>query len=237
MKINKVTLIGVVLAFMFSIVKMQAQSSNQAYEILEASIGHLDEKKGFALHFEGVAYELQKPLEIFSMPSYKVFRGGYLYVQGDKYELKLANTGAISNGVIYLVTDELNKMVYVDSINRSHKDETQYGVSLTEFLDKNIKDENIKLEGEEMVKGDLCYKIKAGMNIHEKDTHVLYYIGKKDKKLKMMAEWVNGSYTVYWIRSIGKAPSGHNYDFGFPTTQVEDLEGYKVFDFRYINLN
>lgn len=217
-----------------------AQNPSSAEQVFYEAMKPMLEGKNFALRFEVIAPDLDKPLELFAAPEYKRYRGAYLYVDGDKMDMKFPELSAVSNGILSLVSFDENRLLMIDSVqhNKSGSQAQAPEIALANFAKNNIDTSQIEILGEEMVAGDQCYKLRILMDMHfdEKQnahTEVLYWISKDKKKLVMFSEKTGQKYKSYLVKSLGKAPEGHNYNFYFPKEKRTELMGYRVMDMRY----
>lgn len=201
-------------------------------KLLDKALGGALGQNNMSITFEGIAYSQQDPVAIFNLPVYEVIRGGYVYVDGKKYEMKLGSMKAISDGQIMVVADEVSKTLYIDSLRTLPADSV---VPLVERLvSENFGEGNLSYIGKEKVNGKMCHKIKSSFS-NQFNTHVYYWIEVATDKLYLMAEWQNVGYDIYWFNNIGKAPSNYDYSVNLPNTELDTYYGYNVIDNRFIN--
>jgi hypothetical protein len=188
----------------------------------------------FAIHFEGVSYGLRDPLDIFGQPSYKVFRGGYLYCDQQKSEMNLAGMKSLCDGKVIVLIDEVNKLVMIDSVNvNANADATQVEAMMQKMVPQYTKGATISYKGTQKVKGRLCHVLSATLNAATEPQASLYYLTVKESELVLMAEKREALYDVYWIGGIGKAPAKHNYTIHLPKRELRTWYGYEVTDLRF----
>ncbi len=204
-------------------------------EVIGGAFKDLDLEKGFAMYFHKIAYGLSSPEQLFSAPAGQVLNDGHVICQGDKFDVKAGFMQGISNGEIYLVVNELERMVIVDSVHYEVHQTDTLRQAFMQFLEQSMPDDAIKLEGEKVVAGDLCHVVRSDMTFEGEATHVYYYVRKSDLKLVLFAEYDGQMYTSYLVKKIGPAPKRHDYSFTFPEEEQTEFMGYKVFDFRYAN--
>jgi hypothetical protein len=234
-KVLKLLLViwGVFLAELQSSAQTNAGIQQEAMDLLDKAFAPVNNSETYGITFETIAYELKNPVDIFSLPGYKVHKGGYLYVSKNKYELKLPHVKAISNGVLSLMTDELNKVLYIDSVKSMNEIQEGREQDVKDLFNKNFRDQKLSIEKEETVSGEKCHRIKSTMLVNGVSAEMIWWVSKSGK-LIMYAEKSGSGYTVFLIKNIGKVPAGHKFDFYFPREEKQELLGYKVFDFRYI---
>ncbi|MFL5730432.1 MAG: hypothetical protein ACJ75J_13170 [Cytophagaceae bacterium] len=211
----------------------QQKDDQQAFDILNTAMGNIgNEDNNTSMYFEGIAFGIQNPLTVFTLPAYKVHRGGFMLTEGKKFEIQLGIMKALCDGKIMVIIDEQSKSMVIDSV-RDHvpglEDQTP---DIQKMLEENIGVGNLKYEGKETVNGKLCHKIKASYS-DELKTHVYYWVEVTKNQLLLMAEWQTNAYDVYWIRKMGKCPKGHVFAVNIPKREIETLYGYEVFDMRF----
>lgn len=219
------------------IAKAQAkQDDSLAYRLLDNAFGKDIESGNAGIWFESIAYGIKDPKGIFSLPVYQVIKGGFLFMDGKKYEMQLGIVKALSDGKIMVMVDESSKMMYVDSVRTS----MAMGDSMPDvnkLMEEIIGGEGtLGYAGMETVNGKRCHKIKASVTDAE-HTHVYYWVEEGTGKIYLMAEWQNGAYNVYLFRSVGKAPKGHEYTIYLPEKEIDTYHGYTVIDNRFITIH
>ena len=203
--------------------------------ILDKAYGQL--KSGnVGFYFEGLAFNVKKPLDIFTLPSYKVYRGGYYYTNGNKFEMNLGRMKAISNGKVMLMIDEVQHEIIIDSIRvaLTDKDAEVNDALLQQALGFTWKgDPQLEYAGKEKVKGHTCHVLRTKWDNSLKMSSV-YYIDQHSNKMVLMADKHADGYDVYWIKKIDKAPAKHDYSVFIPNKEVNKLYGYQVTDMRFV---
>lgn len=222
--------------YFFSVLNIQAQKQedSKAIDILNKSMGVIVNEEGsMAVYFEGIAYGVTKPEDIFSIPSYKIFRGGFMINDGKKFEVQLGLMKALCDGKVMVMIDESAKTMVVDSLREKMPGFNQMP-DIEKIMNENFAEGVFKYEGTEMIKGKQCYKVKSEFP-SDATKHVYYYVETSSDKLLLIAEWQGGSYDVYWIKRISKAPTNHIYSVNLPAKELDNFYGYEVYDFRYIS--
>jgi uncharacterized protein YodC (DUF2158 family) len=207
--------------------------NNKAFALLEKAMGPIGTEERMALHFEGLSFGLASPTGIFSQPVYKVYRGGYMYNDGKKFEVQLGVIKALCDGNIMVVVDEQSKTMIVDSLRSSVPGFADQAPDIEKLISQEIGDADLKYEGTETVNGRNCHRIRAQYKDKDKASHILYYIEEKSGKLLLISEYQQGAYDCYWIKKIGKAPENYQYTIHIPGKEMEKLYGYEVYDFRF----
>lgn len=211
----------------------QAQQDNKAVELLQKSLGFIWEQGDYALYFEGIAYSIDDPKKIFSLPVYKVNRGGFVIVKDNKYEMRLGLMKAVSDGKLMVSVDEQSKMIVIDSVRKSSStDSLVIDNDLAGFVDESLLDVTLSYEGTEKVNNVSCHKVKA-LYSKEENLFVYYWIEESTNRLLLMGEHQNNYYDAYWFRKIERAPKNHVFTLNIPVKRLETLHGYDVSDFRY----
>ena len=225
----------------FGICQLQAQAVNDslAYRLLDNAFGKDIESGNASIYFESIAYGIKDPKAIFTLPVYEIIKGGFLCVEGKKYEMQLGIVKALSDGKLMVMVDESSKMMYVDSVRSSISmpglDSTLEMPDMNKLMDEMIGGEGaLSYVGIENIIGKRCHKIKASISDAE-HTHVYYWVEEISKKIYLMAEWQNNAYNVYLFRSVGKAPKAHEYAIYLPEKEIENYHGYTVIDNRYVS--
>lgn len=214
-------------------------SEKQSLQLLENAFMTRMEKSNIAINFEGISFGLKDPQAIFSLPSYKMYRGGHVYISGKKMEIKLGLMNCISDGHIFLMSDEQNQTIYIDSVERKVlMQPLQKETPMPDFWDsfeELVGKGELLYEGQEMVNGTKCHKIKA--QYATGNIHAIFWVAVQTGQLYLMAEWQNKSYDVYWVKSIKDAPTKYSYTINLPQKTMTDFHGYEVFDNRFSGKN
>lgn len=211
----------------------QNEMDPQALKIMEKAMAPLENEKGSAIYFEGLAYGVKEPSAIFTLPAYQVFRGGFLFQEGKKFEMQLGMMKGLSDGKTMVMVDEISKVMYVDSVRRESPIKGERP-DIAELLKKHIGESSLKYSGKEKVKGIECHKIEALSKAEERTIPIIYWVDVKNNQLVLMADKQNDLYNVYWIKSMGLPPKGHDYSVKLPAKELEKFHGYEVIDQRYI---
>ena len=222
------------LLFISSLVLAQTDPNKEkALDLLHKSFGGLGEKENYAIHFEAIASGLQEPKDIFKLPVYKIYKGGHLYCDGNKFEISTSGVKALCDGKLVVAINEMAKSMVIDSLRRPKNEDSQKEIDIAKRFGHDFDDMTIKYQGTEKINGKQCHKIYVYLPDNPK-YHVFYWIEVSTEKLYLMAEWQEKSYEVYWIRKIGKAPSNYVYNVNVPKKEIDKLYGYEVFDMRFI---
>lgn len=215
----------------------QTEEEKKAYALLDKAFGGFNEtNSNVGLYFEGIAYGISDPVKIFTMDVYRIVRGGFMFVDGDKYEMQLGTVKTLCDGSISTVIDEVSKTMIIDSV-RKESTYKNFGDSLNinNLISQTFGDSRLSYLGEETINGHKCHKIKAGINGGAMDkSHILYWIGMATSQLYLMAEWQNKGYDVYWFSKTGQAPKEHSYKIYLPKKELTTYYGYNVIDNRYL---
>lgn len=212
--------------------KAQVAVDSTAFKILDKALGPIMDDDGASIYFEGIAYELKNPTDIFTLPVYKVFRGGYWIMSGNKFEMRMGDLKGLSDGQIMVLVQEQEGLMYVDSVRNGPLLKGEEMPDIGEVLQSQISDAGYTYLGVETLEGVRCHKIRADISAEDK-THVIYWVAVDTEKLFLMAEWSNESYTTYWVKSIGKAPKNYSFDIHLPVETIESYMGFQVIDMRY----
>jgi hypothetical protein len=233
-KMNLYKLFVLAIIALFSLVPSAiAQHDQQAVAIMEKAMGPLGtEADKLGIYFEGIAFGIAQPKQIFSLPTYQVYRGGFFVADGKKFEIQLGVMKALCDGKLMVIVDENSKTMIVDSLRDKTPGDYNEVPDLGKLMDENFGESVFAYKGKEVINGKSCHKIKAEF---PKDTssHVYYWVQEDNNKLLLIGEWQGSSYDVYWIKKITQAPKDHVYAVNLPKKELEDFYGYQVFDFRY----
>lgn len=233
MKLNKFIILFV-LTSLLGIRNADAQDIGDtvAFRILDKALGFIIDGDGATINFDGLAYGLSNPKDIFTLPAYKVYRGGYWIMNGTKFEMKMGDIKGLSDGKLMVIVNEQDGIMYIDSVRTGPLVKGEEMPNMEDILFSEVGDIVYTYNGIESVYGEKCHSIRGEMKGPE-NIHVLYWVGEKSNKLVLMAEWAEDSYNVYWIRSIGKAPLNHKYDIYLPSTELDKYLGLQVIDMRF----
>lgn len=232
--LRQVVLIVVLIISTMTGVRAQ-QIDSMAMSLLDEALGFIIEENSGAIYYETIARDLEDPLEIFTLPLYRVDKGGYWFFDGDRFEMVAGDIKALCDGKLLTLIDEENRFMYIDSVRLEPLLDVEGEISgFDEFIDRQFGQGNATYLGEEIVKGKPCHKIKAYMEKQAGD-YVLYWIDKAGMQLVLMAEKAESVYTVYEIKSVGKVPEDHSYKIVLPGHEIVDFYGFKVVDMRFMS--
>jgi hypothetical protein len=205
-------------------------------DLLEKALGRL-RSGDFAIYFEGISYGLKQPLDIFTAPVYKVYRGGYYFNSGDKLEMNLGGMKALSDGQVTVLIDVINKQIMIDSVHQIplSSDDPKKEQELFEKAMGIKIGEGVALQflGRQKIKGKSCLVVSGSIK-GTPGQQSLYYITEKDNQLLMMAEKQKLGYDVYWLDRISASPPKHSYAVNVPKKELQKLGGYEVTDMRFV---
>jgi hypothetical protein len=208
------------------------QRKEKSYAILDKAFGPIGDVENYAIYFEGIARNLKNPLEIFSLPVYKIYRTGHIYIMGKKFEIEMGEIKALSDGKLMVVINEDMRSLVIDSLRENYSDEKTDLADVKELFGDYNSEDILTYMGTEVVNKKECHKIKAAPKDNS-SMYVYYWVEVSSGKLLLMAEYMENSYDVYWIRKIGKSPEGYPFFVNVPKTEVKKLYGYEVFDMRF----
>lgn len=211
--------------------KYDGSIDEKAYKILDKAIGDVFTSQNIGIYFEGIAFGIKKPEEIFTLPVYKVFRGGYLFVKDDKFEIELGLMKTICDGNVMVVVDEQSKTMLIDSV-RNKELEIKYE-ELESLVGKDFKDGTLVYNGIVAVNNVKCHKITSVVKNNSSSVDITYWVDVATENLYLMAENQNASYNVYWFNKVGKAPLNHTYQFFLSKKTMTSFQGYSVIDNRF----
>lgn len=217
---------------------LHAADDSLAYRLLDNAFGKTVMSGNAGIWFESIAYGVKEPKDIFSLPVYQVVKGGFLFMDGNKYEMQLGAMKALSDGKLMVVVDEQSKTMYVDSVSRAgFSPDSADALQVKKMFDGMTGGEaKFDYAGIEILNGKRYHKIKAVADDADK-TQVHYWIEEASGKMYMMAEQQNAAYNVYVFRSVGKAPKAHEYVVHLPQKEIDTYYGYTVIDNRFIKIN
>jgi hypothetical protein len=231
---------GVVKVFcvllLFSYSTYAQQGNIDPLKILENAMSKLQEPD-YVIYYEGLALGTNSPTAIFTMPKYKIYRGGYFIVDNEKFELSLGLFKGLSDGKLVVYINEAEKSIMIDSVRATPLVETGDADPMVEYakmMDFDMQNIKFNYEGKEKVNGHLCYKIKS--NEHGKEKRfACYYVKVKDSKILLMSDFNGVAYDNFWIKEIKNAPKNHKFDIkNIPNTEISTLAGYKATDMRFV---
>lgn len=231
---NKIIILGFYISVcVLGFYKASAQQQQDARQIVDKAMNKIGTGK-FAIYFEALGYGLKKPQEIFSLPAYKVYKGGYFYNDDKRFELSTGIFKGVSDGNLMVFINEEEKSMVIDSVRNTIPTDEEPTLDMFMRVAPDIAS-NVSFvhDGKEILKGTECYRIKTSSS---KDQAIVsyYYISIKDNKLVMMADYHDQKYDVYWIRKITSPPVSYNYEVKIPKKEVSSLYGYEVFDMRFM---
>ncbi len=231
----KLKMIAVLLVVISTATIAQTSSGReQAEKILDKAIGEVFASESIGISFEGIAYGINKPEDIFTLPVYKVYRGGYLFVNKDKYKVELGLMKSVSDGNVTVMVDEQSKTMIVDSVR---KEQTAGTDDISALINEDFKESTLEYLGEVMINNHKCYKIISHVKGEKTATEVGYWVDVASGQLYLMSEKQNDICNVYWFGKVGKAPEGYNYTVFLPKKQLTTFHGYTVVDNRFSEIN
>jgi|GEM_PF-1585626 len=210
----------------------QQGADNQAFRILDKALEGLWEKESYAIYFKAIAFDVQKPLDVFSLPAYRQRLGGHIFVDGKRFEMQLGIVKALCDGKLLVMIDESSGLMVVDSLREKTMEGFDEELDLEALLNEKFGLGQLSLEGKELVNKRECYRIRC--TFEDSGNEVLYYVDVQKGTLTLMAERTDEDYDVYLIDRIGAAPARHVYTINLPDRELESLYGYEVIDMRYI---
>lgn len=228
---------------------VRAQSSDEdlAFELITDAMQQLTKKEeGMGMYFESIAYDLEDPKLIFSLPKGQAYKEGHYLIDGNKFEIKLGIMNAICDGQVMVITDEQLAQMYIDSFRTKipGKEQLQamgYEVpatpapDMTTIFTENYGEVDIQYLGTETLQGKRCHKIKKYNVEKPEELHFIYWITYDTHELLLLASKEHQAYSTYWIKEITKAPEKYNYTIQLPQQELQTYYGYEVMDARFIN--
>lgn len=240
--LKNIYILSFILLVQFAAFTVSAQvntSDEKAMEILDNAIGELVVSENFAIYYDGIAAGVKTPEDIFTLPVYEVSRGGHLFVDKDKFEVKAGFMNSICDGKLMVLIQEQNKTMFIDSVNIAADtladplSDPQFDELMKEYFTEGV----IKYQGIITINNHKCHKIRSEIKNNSGNTHVIYWVDVNSGNLYLMAEYDgNNAYTVYWINKVTKAPLKYNYTIFLPPKHLTTFHGYKVIDNRFNNL-
>lgn len=218
---------------LFTATQSIGQTKNEAFEILDKSIGKLTASDNFSITFNTFATDLKDPMQIFSTASYSVYKGGYLTVEGNKFEMQIGPVKCLSNGKLMVYIDESSQSMFVDSIRSEQSMKKLFGEENNVLPVSDFESGTGKVLNQEKVGGKDCYKIRydfPGGDI----PYVLYWVDVNNYQLVLMAEYDGENFDVYHFKAIGPSFKEHDYSVNLPSRPLEKYYGYEVVDNRYM---
>lgn len=211
----------------------QNDTQKKAIDMLDNVVGKYLEKKSMSMKFEGIAYGIKDPKSIFTLPPYKIYRGGYVYLDNEQFEMQLGSIKSVCDGEVMVIVDEVSKMMYIDSTKaiRGVRDKMQEKTpDVGKLLLDQLGDGDIEYIGTEIINGKRCNKLRSTFT---NGIHTLYWIDITRNQLYLMAEFQNGMYDVYWFSQIAGAPKNYEYKVNISDKPMTKFYGYEVIDNRY----
>lgn len=210
----------------------QTTADDKAFKILDKAIGDVFTSEDMGIYFEAIAYEVEKPESIFTLPVYRVFRGGYMFVDKEKFRIELGLMKSICDGKLVVVVEEESKTMIIDSVRKDSEEGQEE--EMNAFLNDEFLNGTLSYIGTEKINNRACHKIKSTVKDDKENTHVLYWVDQTTGQLYLMAEFQHNAYNVYWINKIGKAPEDKGrYNVYLPEKGLTTYHGYRVVDNRY----
>jgi hypothetical protein len=217
----------------FSMAQGKAAAVGIAEQMMEKTMKDLDHRSGFAIRFESIAFGVGKPKDIFTLPIYKVYKGGFVFMENDKCEYNMGMIKMLSDGKLYVYVDEASKSIVIDSVRNGTE---EVGDVFAEMFPGNSENLTYTLMGKDTIgRFGLCNLVRCDMT-KDKSHYSLYWIDAKTGFMRMYAEYQEGRYNVYLISKISAPPSNHNYTVYVPKAELTTLAGYEVYDNRFVNV-
>jgi hypothetical protein len=205
----------------------------KALDLLNNAFGGLGESESYAVYFEGIAYGISDPKDIFSLPADKVFRGGHVFNYGKKYEMSTGDMKVLCDGKLVVIANEIERSMMIDSLRDIKEEDMKTNFDLNKMLGVNFEELDISYEGKGTLNKKECHKIKTFIPGQPEYT-TYYWIDAATERIYLMAEKNGNNYDAYWVSRIGKSPAKYSYDIHIPAKQITQLYGYEVFDLRFI---
>lgn len=205
----------------------------KCYDMLDKALGKYLESDNMAIYFESIAFDIKDPEKIFSLPVYKVYKGGYMFILGKKYEIQVGTMKALCDGKLSVFIDETQKVMLVDSLNHINPSDSSLA-NMEAAMSESINDATLSYVGEVTLQAKKYHKIKAVVS-GKMSGHVLYYIDVTTGQMFLMAEYQNNTYTAYQFGKIAKVPAGHEFGIQLPKKEIQSFYGYEVIDNRFLN--
>jgi hypothetical protein len=201
---------------------------------LDKALGKL-ETGSFSIRFEGITMKAKSPLDIFRLPNYMVFKGGYYYCDKDKFEMNMGGMKAICDGKVLVLIDEIEKQMMIDSVPKGIVSDTEMPMEdmLKKIGPQFSEGVDFRYKGVEKLKGENCHVLSAALKAAKAAQESLYFISIKTGELVLMAEKTELLYDIYWVSKISDAPLKHSYNVYLPNKEVKQLYGYEVTDLRF----
>ena len=133
-----------------------------------------------------------------------------------------------------VLIDEESKLMYIDSLQRENLIEDEELPDVDQLLDQHFGAGKTEYVGEETVHGARHLKIRSELE-KVNNSYTLYWVNAKTGKLSLMAEFMDGSYTVYQVKTTGKSPKDYDFTINIPNNEISDFYGYEVIDMRFAN--
>ncbi len=209
----------------------QQGADDQAFRVLDKALEGIWEKENYAIYFKAIAFDVRQPLDIFSLPAYRQRLGGYIYVDGKRFEMRLGVMKALCDGKLLVMVDESSGLMVVDSLREKTMEGFDEELDLEALLNEKFGLGQLSLEGKELVNKRECYRIRC--TFENSGNEALYYVDVQKGTLTLMAERTGEDYDVYLVDRIGAAPPRHVYTVNLPDRELEELYGYEVIDMRY----
>src|SRR6478735_10406925 len=91
-------------------------NAEKAEYYMDRSLKVFENKSRIAINFETVAFGLKQPLDVFSKAVYQQHKGGYIYMDGGKYEYNVGMVKILCDAKLMIYVDEINKQILIDSV-------------------------------------------------------------------------------------------------------------------------
>ncbi len=207
--------------------------AEKAQYYMEHSLQKFSGKSKYAIVFESVAYQLKNPTDIFRLPQYQLFKGGYVYMDGERYEYNIGTIKTLSDAKLIVYIDEINKQMLIDSVRNKGISEEQKQKNFVDFFEKDNGEFTYEYQKIDTLAGKAYHKIKCVMT-KNKDVQLFYWIDVKTENMYMYAEGNLGVYDVYVIQKITTPPASHKYSIYLPNKELTSWHGYEVVDNRFV---
>jgi hypothetical protein len=211
----------------------KTSTDDKAYQLLDKAIGSLFTSSNVGMYFEAIAFGIKTPESIFTLPVYKVFKGGFLFVNDDKFQIELGLMKSISDGKVTVIVNEQTKMMIVDSVRANNDSADINSQELESLLNDDFKDAVLTYVDVVTINNHKCHKITSNVKKNSSAADVIYWIDTTTGQLYLMAEKDNEAYNVYWLNKMGKAPANQSYTIYLPSKTLTTYHGYKVVDNRF----
>lgn len=223
-----------------TLTETRAQVDTGAFFRVEPLLDQIFEEDGVHIRFKRICLNATWD-QLESDNGGNCYRSGFSkYYTNGTFQVDLGVSRLLSDGILDVVTDEIDKIMYVDSVAKQERTFRRlYEISDEEYenIDEFEDDQDSLLVFRAVNIGFADYR--AYEEIFLSGEYTVYVFNAKESKL---IGWKEGTlneedYTLYLIDRIERLSDDDQFDIELPSYELQEYMGYKVEDLRFKTFN